>query len=86
MTRTSPLYARSLRGWLRHLASTDRLAVAREGVSLEYELAGIAKKLDGRQAVGVYEITADRRSAAGTWGWIGEDSRHGETITRSDEP
>jgi 2,5-furandicarboxylate decarboxylase 1 len=40
-----------LRGWLRHLASTDRLAVAREGVSLEFELAGIAKKLDGQQAV-----------------------------------
>ena len=45
------MHARSLRGWLKHLASTDRLAVAREGVSLEYELAGIAKKLDGKQAV-----------------------------------
>ncbi len=51
MARMSPLHARSLRGWLRHLASTDRLAVAREGVSLEYELAAIAKKLDGKQAV-----------------------------------
>ena len=40
------MHARSLRGWLKHLASTDRLAVAREGVSLEYELAGIAKKLE----------------------------------------
>jgi 2,5-furandicarboxylate decarboxylase 1 len=49
--RVSPLHARSLRGWLKHLAATDRLAVAREGVSLEYELAAIAKKLDGRQAV-----------------------------------
>ena len=45
------MHARSLRGWLKHLAATDRLAVAREGVSLEYELAGIAKKLDGKQAV-----------------------------------
>ncbi len=45
------MHARSLRGWLKHLASTERLAVAREGVSLEYELAGIAKKLDGKQAV-----------------------------------
>lgn len=51
MTRSSPMHARSLRGWLRHLAATGRLAVAREGVSLEYELAAIAKKLDGRQAV-----------------------------------
>jgi len=49
--RVSPLHARSLRGWLKHLAATDRLAVAREGVSLEYEIAAIAKKLDGRQAV-----------------------------------
>ena len=51
MTRSSPMHARSLRGWLRHLAATGRLAVAREGVSLEFELAAIAKKLDGRQAV-----------------------------------
>jgi len=51
MTRLSPQHARSLRGWLKHLASTERLAVAREGVSLEYELAAIAKKLDGKQAV-----------------------------------
>ena len=49
--RSSPPHARSLRGWLKHLASTERLAIAREGVSLEYELAAIAKKLDGRQAV-----------------------------------
>lgn len=39
-----------LRGWLRHLAATERLAVIRENVSLEYELAAIAKRLDGRQA------------------------------------
>ena len=51
MARVSPIHARSLRGWLKHRAATDRLAVAREGVSLEYELAGIAKKLDGKQAV-----------------------------------
>src|SRR5476649_2002156 len=51
MTRNSPLYARSLRGWLRHLAATGRLAVAREGASLDYEVAAIAKKLDGKQAV-----------------------------------
>ena len=51
MTRSSPLHARSLRGWLKHLAASGRLAVAREGVSLEYELAAIAKTLDGKQAV-----------------------------------
>ncbi len=51
MTRSSPLHARSLRGWLAHLAATERLAVARDGVSLDYEVAAIAKKLDGRQAV-----------------------------------
>lgn len=42
---------RSLRGWLRHLAATGRLVQAREGVSLEHELAAIAKRLDGRKAV-----------------------------------
>ena len=51
MTHRSPQHARSLRGWLRHLAGTCRLAVARKGVALEYELAAIAKKLDGSQAV-----------------------------------
>ena len=49
--RVSPDYARTLRGWLAHLAATGRLAVAREGAALDYEVAAIAKKLDGRQAV-----------------------------------
>jgi 2,5-furandicarboxylate decarboxylase 1 len=40
----------SLRGWLRHLAASDRLAAIRPGVALEHELAAIAKRLDGRQA------------------------------------
>ena len=47
----SPQHARSLRGWLAHLSATGRLAVARSGVALEYELAAIAKKLDGEKAV-----------------------------------
>ncbi len=34
-----------LRQWLRQLAATDRLAVARSGVSLIDELAAISKKL-----------------------------------------
>ena len=42
-SRSSPLHARSLRGWLKHLAATGRLALSREGVALEYELAAIAK-------------------------------------------
>lgn len=40
----------TLRSWLKKLAQTDRLAVVRENVRLEHELAAIAKKLDGRQA------------------------------------
>ena len=40
----------SLRDWLRHLAATDRLATLRPGVSLQHELAAIAKRLDGVQA------------------------------------
>ena len=40
----------SMRGWLRQLAATDRLTVARPGVALEFELAAIASRLDGNQA------------------------------------
>lgn len=39
----------SLRGWLRHLAATERLAVIRKNVSLVHELAAIAKKFDGKR-------------------------------------
>ena len=39
-----------LRDWLRHLAATDRLATMHPGVALEYQLAAIAKRLDGKQA------------------------------------
>ncbi|MEW5881936.1 MAG: UbiD family decarboxylase [Pseudomonadota bacterium] len=41
----------SLRAWLRHLAASERLAVARSGVRLKHQLAAIAKRLDGKQAV-----------------------------------
>ena len=40
----------SLRDWLDHLVARDRLAIARPGVSLRFELAAIAKRLDGRKA------------------------------------
>ena len=40
-----------MRGWLRRLAATDRLAVARNGVSLIDELAAVAKKLELESAV-----------------------------------
>jgi 2,5-furandicarboxylate decarboxylase 1 len=40
----------NMRDWLAHLAATDRLAVIRDNVSLEFELAAIAKRLDGVQA------------------------------------
>src|SRR5579872_6185085 len=40
----------TLRGWLDHLQRHDRLAIAREGVALRFELAAIAKRLDGIKA------------------------------------
>ncbi len=40
-----------LRGWLQRLVATDRLVVAREGVSLIDELAAVAKKLELENAV-----------------------------------
>jgi 2,5-furandicarboxylate decarboxylase 1 len=40
----------SLRDWLDHLASRDRLAVIRPGVALRFDLAAIAKRLDGSKA------------------------------------
>lgn len=40
----------SLRGWLSHLEATDRLARTRPGISLRYELAALAKRLDGQRA------------------------------------
>ncbi|MDB5840894.1 MAG: UbiD family decarboxylase [Herminiimonas sp.] len=42
---------RDLRQWLTHLTSTGRLAVIRDNVQLKHQLAAIAKRLDGRQAV-----------------------------------
>src|SRR3954451_22659953 len=39
-----------LRTWLDVLAGSERLAVARPGVHLRFELAAIAKKLDGAKA------------------------------------
>ncbi|MGH8801406.1 MAG: UbiD family decarboxylase, partial [Casimicrobiaceae bacterium] len=40
----------SMRAWLAHLAATDRVAVMRDGIRLEFELAAIAKRLDGEKA------------------------------------
>ncbi|GAA0948323.1 UbiD family decarboxylase [Pseudonocardia zijingensis] len=40
----------TLRGWLEHLRSGDRLAVAQPGVDLRFGVAGIANRLDGRSA------------------------------------
>jgi 2,5-furandicarboxylate decarboxylase 1 len=39
-----------LRDWLDHLGRQDRLAVVRPGVDLRFELAAIAKRLDGVKA------------------------------------
>jgi 2,5-furandicarboxylate decarboxylase 1 len=40
----------TLRDWLDHLAARDRLTVMRPNVALRYELAAIAKRLDGIKA------------------------------------
>ena len=40
----------SLREWLDHLAARDRLAVTTPGTALKFELAAIAKRLDGIKA------------------------------------
>jgi 2,5-furandicarboxylate decarboxylase 1 len=40
----------TLRGWLDRLSGTGRLAAIRSGVELKFELAAIAKKLDGTKA------------------------------------
>src|ERR1044072_7424277 len=40
----------TLRDWLDHLAARDRLAVIPPNVSLKFELAAIAKRLDGTKA------------------------------------
>jgi 2,5-furandicarboxylate decarboxylase 1 len=50
LARTEENYP-DLRWWLRRLAATDRLAVARDGVALADELAAIAKKLESERAV-----------------------------------
>src|SRR5580704_9276889 len=51
---TSPVSERKpvtdLRAWLDILAGSDRLAVARPGVKLRFELSAIAKTLDGTKA------------------------------------
>jgi len=46
----APQPVRSLRDWLDHLAARDRLAVIKPDVGLRFELAAIAKRLDGRRA------------------------------------
>src|ERR1700724_1860486 len=60
-----------LRAWLDILARSDRLAVARPGVKLRFELSAIAKTLDGTKATffprpdghpvpGISGLTSDR--------------------------
>ena len=46
----APQPIRSLRGWLDHLAARDRLAIIKPGIGLRFELAAIAKRLDGLRA------------------------------------
>lgn len=46
----APKPVTSLRGWLDHLAARDRLTIMKPGVALRFELAAIAKRLDGHKA------------------------------------
>ena len=46
----TPQPVRSLRDWLDHLAARDRLLVVKPGTALRFELAAIAKRLDGSRA------------------------------------
>jgi 2,5-furandicarboxylate decarboxylase 1 len=46
----APQPVRSLRDWLDHLAMRERLVVTRPGIGLRFELAAIAKRLDGQRA------------------------------------
>lgn len=46
----TPQPVRSLREWLDHLAVRDRLVVLEPGVGLRFDLAAIAKRLDGVRA------------------------------------
>src|SRR4051812_5887301 len=48
--RNLPQPITTLRAWLDHLAARDRLAVIQPGRSLRFELAAIAKRLDGQKA------------------------------------
>src|SRR5258708_21385823 len=45
-----PLPVRSLRDWLDHLAARDRLVGVKPGIGLRFDLAAIAKRLDGLRA------------------------------------
>ena len=47
---TTAAIGTSLRGWLKRLGNSGRLVAMREGVDLRFELAALAKRLDGRQA------------------------------------
>jgi 2,5-furandicarboxylate decarboxylase 1 len=46
----APQPIRTLRDWLDHLALRERLLVLGPGIGLRFELAAIAKRLDGRRA------------------------------------
>jgi 2,5-furandicarboxylate decarboxylase 1 len=50
VSSNAPRPITTLRDWLDHLAARDRLALIRPETSLRFELAAIAKRLDGRKA------------------------------------
>jgi 2,5-furandicarboxylate decarboxylase 1 len=46
----TPQPVRALRDWLDHLAQRERLTVVKPGIGLRFELAAVAKRLDGQRA------------------------------------
>ncbi|PXY18795.1 UbiD family decarboxylase [Prauserella muralis] len=50
MTATELPPGADLRTWLDHLAATGRLALTDQGIDLRFGVAGVANRLDGRQA------------------------------------
>lgn len=52
-----------------------------EGRMIDGKLEVRWQYVDGRPAVGTYTLSADRRSAAGYWQWVGDETQLPESIT-----
>ena len=69
----APQPTRTLRDWLDHMAARDRLAVVKPGIALRFELAAVAKRLDGQRdpvsAPGGHACRSCRASRRTGAGW-----------------